>query len=510
MKYFLGIDNGGTMVKAALFDKYGKEIATAGAHCVPIARKPGYSERDAEELFSANCKVCKEVIQKANIAPEDIAGVCITGHGKGLYLVGYDGHPSYPGIVSTDTRAWKYKQHWVNDGTEDRAYPITKQHILTSQPVCILAWMRDNEPEVMARTRYIFCCKDYIRYRMTDEAKAEVSDLSSTCLVDLNTGSYNTALLSIFGLEQYADKMPPLCRSTEIAGYITREISALTGIPEGTPVAGGTMDITACALAVGVISEDYLCMIAGTWSINEYISNAPVLDGSILLNSYFCLPGKYVIEESSPTSAVNNEWFVQNLLPEVKEASASEGKSVYEIINSWVSSVDCAEFCPVFLPFIAASNVHPNACGSFIGVSSYHTRQHIARSIYEGVVFSHRYHFEKLMKARLQPPKAIRLAGGPAQSDVWVQIFADATQLPVERVTAKETGTLGCAMLSAYAVGEYSSLEEACSQMCEFQAQVLPRLEMKDIYDRKYSLYLKAIDCLDSLWDDIQEYKDFC
>lgn len=508
MKYFLGIDNGGTMVKAALFDAKGREIATSGVKCSPTARKPGYAERDSEELWLANCRVCKEAIQKSGIDPRNIASVCITGHGKGMYLCDRDGKPSYPGIVSTDTRAWEYRERWIADGTEAKAYKITKQHILVCQPTCLLAWMRDNEPEVMENTGYVFECKDYIRFRMTGEAKAELSEDSSSSVIDLDTGSYDRDLLALFGIEQYADRLPPLCGPAEIAGYVTREAEELTGIPEGAPVAGGTMDIIACALAVDVTDEDYLCMVAGTWSINEYISKKTVLDGTIMLNSYFCLPGLYIIEESSPTSAVNNEWFVQNLLPELRAQASAEGKSVYDVMNAWVASLDPTEFCPIFLPFIAASNVHPNACGSFVGLSSYHTRAHLAKSIYEGIVFSHRYHMEKLLRVRDRKPRAIRLAGGPARSDVWVQMFADITQLPVERVTAQETGTLGCAMLGAYAVGEFETLQEACGSMSELVAPVMPNPALKEAYDKKYAMYLKTIECLDPLWNDMQRYKD--
>ena len=508
MKYFLGIDNGGTMVKAALFDARGREIAASGIKCSPVAAKPGYAERDAEELWLANCQVCKNTIEKSGIDPKNIACVTVTGHGKGLYLCGHDGRPSYPGIDSTDTRAWEYRERWIADGTEAKAFQITKQHILTCQPVCLLAWMRDCEPEVMENTGYVFECKDYIRFRLTGRAMAEISEESSSNLINLDSGSYDRDLLALFGIEQYMDKLPPLCGPAEIAGHVTAEASLLSGIPEGTPVAGGTMDIIACALAVGVLSEEYICMVAGTWSINEYISRKTVLDGSIMLNSYFCQPGQYVIEESSPTSAVNNEWFVQNLLPELRAEALTQGKSVYDIMNTLVESLDPREFCPVFLPFIAASNVHPNACGSFVGISSYHTRAHLVKSIYEGIVFSHRYHMEKLMKVRDSRPRAIRLAGGPARSKVWVQMFADITQLPIERVTAQETGTLGCAMLGAVATGEYGSLEEAADNMCKLVEPVLPDPELKDAYNKKYAMYLKTIGCLDGLWNDIQSYKD--
>ncbi len=48
-------------------------------------------------------------------------------------------------------------------------------------------------------------------------------------------------------------------------------------------------DIDACAIAVNVLNERNICMIAGTWSINEYPRRAPVLDGTVL-NELAVLP----------------------------------------------------------------------------------------------------------------------------------------------------------------------------------------------------------------------------
>ena len=53
--YLIGLDNGGTSTKAAVFDVNGNEVATAGRHTKLITPKPGYTERDMEELWLANC-----------------------------------------------------------------------------------------------------------------------------------------------------------------------------------------------------------------------------------------------------------------------------------------------------------------------------------------------------------------------------------------------------------------------------------------------------------------------
>lgn len=414
MTYYLGLDNGGTTTKASIFSAAGEEIATVSVDTKMITPFPGFTERDMDEMWDANCACIRGVIEKSGIDAADIACVAVCGHGKGLYLWGKDNRPVRYGIISTDNRAWEYPKKWQQDGTEERVFAISCQHIMACQPVSLLAWLRDHEPECIDKTQWIFECKDYVRFRLTGCANGEISDYSGANFVDLHTGNYSAELLECFGLLGCMDKLPPLVQATDLCGTITEEAAKATGLKVGTPVAGGAFDIDACAVAVNVVDEEHICMIAGTWSINEYISKAPVTDGSVLMNSYFCIKPYYLVEECSPTSAGNNAWFINNLLPDLK------GKELYNQLNRWVEEIPAEEFCPVFLPYLLASNVHPNAKGSFVGLNNYHTRAHMARSVYEGITFSHRYHLDKLLKNKVTPTQSIRLAGGMARSAVWV------------------------------------------------------------------------------------------
>lgn len=500
-RYYLGLDNGGTTTKAALFDPAGNEICTASRSTAVITPQPGFAERDMDEMWDANCAVIHAVLEKSGAKPEEIAGVGVCGHGKGLYLWGRDNRPARRGIGSTDTRAYAEVRRWVSDGTEHAAFARSCQHLMACQPPALLAWLRAHEPETLPRVRWVFACKDYIRFRLTGEAGAELTDASGDGLLNLHTRDYDGALLELFGLSDLRDALPPLCRAAEICGTVTPEAAAQCGLAAGTPVIGGMFDIDACALSTGVTDERRLCMIAGTWSINEYLRREPVTDGSVRMNSLFCLPEYYLIEESSPTSAGNNEWFLRQLLPELCDAA---GGAVFDELNGWVESVPPEEFVPVFLPFILASNVHPNARGSFVGISANHTRRHLLRSVYEGIAFCHRAHVEKLLRSRELPPESVRLAGGAARSAVWTRMFADVLSLPVETVEVNETGALGCAIAVAAALGDYGSVEEAARNMCRVAPAVAPRSELREIYDRKYALYQKTIACLDGLWDDMQ------
>ena len=264
MKYLMGIDNGGTFSKAAVFDEEGRQIAVASVPTVTLTPKAGYTERDMDELWEKNALAIRTAIEKSGIDPGEIAGVSFSGHGKGLYLVGYDGKPSYPGIVSTDARAWEEVERWNSDGTREKVFQKSFQNILACQPVSLLAWLKKHEPEVLKRTQYIFMVKDYIRYKLTGEAYAEYSDSTGGNLVNLTTKNYDRELLALFGIEECFDKLPPLRYSSEICGRVTREASGQCGIPEGTPAAAGMFDVNACGIATGLSDERQMCMIAGT------------------------------------------------------------------------------------------------------------------------------------------------------------------------------------------------------------------------------------------------------
>lgn len=508
MNYYLGLDNGGTATKAGLYSELGEEVAVAVQETKALLPKPGFVERDMEEMWRANCQVIRSVLEKSGVSPKDIRAAAVCGHGKGLYLWGKNGAPVRPGIISTDNRAYKYPARWREQGVENTLFPITCQHILACQPVSLLAWLQDYEPETIEKIQWIFSAKDYIRFRLTGQAWAELTDISGSGLLNLHTKRYDPFILEQLGLEKIAEALPPVCGSLNLCGTVTTEAAAACGLAEGTPVIGGMFDIDACALTANVTDEDRICMIAGTWSINEYLCTAPVMDGSVLMNSLAAIPGYYLIEESSPTSAGNNEWFIQTMLPELVQTCRAGKSSIYDQMNRWVESVPDRVLCPIFLPFLMASNVHPNAKGAFVGMERHHTRAHFARSVYEGIAFGHRMHLERLLQSRANRPKGIRLAGGAARSHVWAQMFADVMGMPVETVEARETGTLGCAIAAATGAGQYRNVAEAAKKMSKITCVYYPSHERQEIYGKKYGLYKRVIHSLDGMWNEYQSVEE--
>ena len=123
--YLLGLDNGGTMTKAALYDLKGHEVAVSSRKTVLIQPEPGFTERDGDEMWAANVGAIRSVLSEAGVFGEEVLGVAATGHGNGLYLTRADGTPAYNGIISTDTRGKEFAIAWNSDGTFEHILPKT-------------------------------------------------------------------------------------------------------------------------------------------------------------------------------------------------------------------------------------------------------------------------------------------------------------------------------------------------------------------------------------------------
>ncbi len=498
-KYLLGTDNGCTMSKAALFTLDGQEVAVAARKTETLTPKPGFLERDVPEMWKTTAEAIREVVTAAGVDPADIACVACAGHGNGLYLVDQAGEPVCNAIMSTDTRARDIIERWTADGVDKAVRPKTMQSIWPAQPHALLLWLKQHQPEVIAKARWLLMAKDYIRFRLTGEIAAELTDVSGTSLLNNVTCEYDDDLLTTFGSADLRRLLPPIVRTADLCGQVTAQAAAETGLKEGTPVAGGMFDIDACGLSSGIIAESQLCMIAGTWGNNQYISTTPVVSEDVFMTSCYSIPGYYLMLEGSATSASNLEWFVTEFFGAERPLAEQQGKSIYDVCNALVAATEPEDANIVFLPFLYGSNAGPDAKAAFVGLNGWHTRGHVLRAIYEGVVFGHKAHVDRLLKFR-EMPATIRLTGGAARSAVWLQIFADVFQTPVEVPEGTELGALGAAIAAGVACGAHASYQDAIEAMVRFSRCQQPEPARKELYDGKYELHRKTIAALDPVW----------
>jgi L-xylulokinase len=135
----------------------------------------------------------------------------------------------------------------------------------------------------------------------------------------------------------------------------------------------------------------------------------------------------------------------------------------------------------------------------------WHKKAHLLRAVYEGVVFSHKTHVDRL-RAFSGAPRAARIAGGAAKSAVWVQMFADVLGFPIETTANEELGAMGAAMCAGIGVGLFSSWEEAAARMVRISHTVHPRIATAGLYEKKYARYQRFVKALQSAWSEGPEH----
>jgi L-xylulokinase len=177
-----------------------------------------------------------------------------------------------------------------------------------------------------------------------------------------------------------------------------------------------------------------------------------------------------------------------------------QDKSIYDLCNDLVAKTKPEDANIVFLPFLYGSNAGPDAKSCLVGLNGWHNRGHVLRAIYEGVVFAHMTHMDNLKNYR-EMPKTVRLTGGAARSDTWMQIFADCFQSKVEIPDGTELGALGAAIAAGVAGGCFPDYHKAIESMVRFSKTVIPNADAGDIYQQKYLNYRKVIENLGSAWD---------
>ncbi|MFC3325593.1 FGGY-family carbohydrate kinase [Mesorhizobium cantuariense] len=494
--YILGLDAGNTVIKAILFDLSGRELALAARDGRSSMPKPGHVERDLDELWRNAVSVIGQCIAEAGIDAGDIVAIGCAGHGNGLYALDRTGAPLI-GIQSLDTRAVGIVAEWAKQNVGDRTYAHCLQRPWAAQTPTLLAWLKRFSPPLFARIGTVFLCKDFVVNRLTGARSSDTSDMSGCGLLQMRDRRYEPDLLAAYGLGDCMDLLPPVLESADIAGHVSEEVAALTGLRAGTPVVAGLFDVVASAVGSGVTRTGAASVIAGTWSINQVITDEPTRDPSIFMLSTFDRQ-RYLAIESSATSAANLEWIVREFIEHGGEA----GKSPFELCSELVASVDPNSDIPIYHPFLYGSQQNGHARAGFYGIAGWHSRAHLLRALFEGVAFEHKRHVETLHKAGADFDQVV-LSGGGSRSTVWPQIFADVLGVPVTVARSRETGALGAAIAAGTGVGIFADYSAGAAAMTAAARHFVPNEAVADAYARRYRLYGEINQAMTPIWERI-------
>ncbi len=493
-RYLLGLDAGNTVIKAVLFDLGGRQVASDALDGCTALPSPSHVERDLAELWRNARTVIGRCLAAAGVDAGAVAAIGCAGHGNGLYGLDAAGEPVI-GIQSLDARAAALAAE-TDAAAGDALYRLALQRPWPAQTPMLMAWLRRHRPDLWERIATVFLCKDYVTFRLTGERVSEVSDMSGAGLVRLPEGDYDDDLLALYGLDDARARLPRLIEPTDIAGHVTAEAARETGLAAGTPVIGGFFDVISSAIGAGVVRAGEASIIAGSWSINQVFSDAPVADERVFMVCRFG-PRRFVTIEASATSAANLEWYVRELI----ERGGHYGDP-FAALTDRVAAVRPRGDDPFFHPFLYGARDGAASRAGFYGLAGWHGEGHLLRALFEGVAFEHRRHIDRLRGAGLVISRAA-LSGGGARSPLWPQIFADVLGLPVTVAEARETGALGAAIGAAVAIGEIADYEEGIARMTRAARTFSPDGAMADHYARRFDTYVELIETLRGFWSKL-------
>lgn len=491
MRYLLGVDLGTSGTKTVLFDENGQTIASKTIEYPLLQPKNGWAEQDPKCWYDATINSIKAVLTESKVNNHDVVALSIAGQMHGLVMLDKNGKVLRNAILWCDARTQKQCDEITTLVGKKRLIEINANPALTGFTAPKILWVRENEPEIYKQCATILLPKDYVRYMLTGQKAQEISDASGTNLLDITKRQWSQEILDKLSIDK--SLLPPLVDSEAIAGTITKEIAELTGLKEGTIVAGGAGDNAAAALGTGVCKEGDAFVTLGTSGVIFAHTNKPAIDPLGRVHT-FCAAVKNSWTAMSCTLAagLSLRWMRDELYSKEKLEEEAKGEDVYNLMTAKASDIPLGSDGLIYLPYLMGERspvLDANARGVFFGLSAMHTKAHMTRAVLEGITLSQRHNLEVLHEMEIVP-KNLTACGGGARSPFWRQLLADILKCKIVTTTSKEGPALGAAILAGVAAGIFPSVEEGCKKLVKLSDQSSQEDKVASAkYDEVYKLY---------------------
>jgi xylulokinase len=505
MSLLLGIDIGTTGTRALLIDEAGRVIGSAVAEYPLYTPHPQWAEQDPRDWWAATCEATRTVLARAGVDGSAVGGVGLSGQMHGVVLLDEQDEVVRPSIIWADQRS-QAQCDWITEqlGAE-RLIELTCNPALTGFSAPKLLWIRDNEPDAYERGRKFLLPKDYIRFKLTGEYASEVSDASGTTLFNVRKRDWSPEVLGALGIDR--DLLPDVYESPVVSGQVHAAAAEATGLALGTPVVGGGGDQAAGAVGNGVVATGILSSTIGTSGVLFAFTDEPVLDPKGRMQS-FChaVPNKWHVMGVTQGAGLSLRWFRDNFGGSEMLVSNLTGIDPYVLLDMEASQAPVGSEGLLFLPYLMgerAPHLDPDAKGVFFGLTARHTRLEIVRAIFEGVAYSLRDSMEIIRQEMSIPVEQVRASGGGGRSALWRQIQADVFNTEMVTINVAEGPAYGVALLAGVGTGNWSSVEEACTQSIQVEQSTPPISENVAIYERFYPIYRALYPALKDQYDAV-------
>jgi xylulokinase len=274
------------------------------------------------------------------------------------------------------------------------------------------------------------------------------------------------------------------------------------GLAEPPLVSTGGHDQACGALGVGLVRPGLAMVSTGTAEVVEVALDSPALNetlygGNVSVYAHV-VPGLYLAMTLNHSGGLLLRWFRDTLCGEEMRQAQASGRDPYGLILEGASLEPTSL---LLLPHFAGSGTpwfDTASKGAILGLTIGTTKADLAKAILEGLTFELRVNLDLLKEGGVRIHE-LRAIGGGARSDLWLQLKADITGVPVVVPRIAEAACWGAALLAGVGAGCFASAAEAAEGALRLERRFEPDPERAARYGSRYALYREVYPAVASL-----------
>lgn len=478
--YWMGIDVGTGGTRALLVAEDGRVVAGfTAAHEEMAMPQPLWAEQHPDDWWRAAQEAIRGVLAEAGAAGGDVRGVGFSGQMHGVTVLDGERKVVRPALIWCDQRS-QPQVDWINaNAGAENALRWTANPVLTGFTLPKFLWVRDHQPELFARVRHLMLPKDYVRFKLSGELGADVSDASGTALFDVVNRRWSREMCDAVGVDPSI--LPPVFESASVCARVSAEAAAATGLAAGTPLVAGAGDQAASAVGNGIVRAGIVSCTLGTSGVVFAHMDRVAYDPQGRVHT-FChaVPGKWHVMGVTQGAGLSLQWFRNQLAPGVD----------YDALMAEASQSPAGSDGLYWLPYLMGERtpiLDPLARGGWIGLTARHRRADLIRAVVEGVSYSQKDCLDIVGELGVAVD-TVRASGGGARSPFWRQVLADAFAKRVTTLETQEGSAYGAALLAMVGTGRFASVEEACAACVREVSEARPGADAA-VYAKGHAVY---------------------
>ncbi len=507
--YLIGIDVGSSFTKSFLFDSTGQTLGSARRDTHPKQPRPGVAEYDGAQLLQATLATLHEVLEKTNVAPGQVAAICLDGMISGVMGIDATGEATTPYTTTLDMRfAPQLNQVMAQHHDLIRAQTGSGQATIGPK----MMWVRDEFPTIYRQTAKFVTITGYMIGKLAGlaagDAVIDYTYLWASGLSDTQQYAWSPALCEALGVS--AQKLPRIVKPADIVGRIGPAAAAASGLLVGTPIVAGAGDQSAAFVGAGITQPNRAGDAAGTFPIIALCTDEfrPDLTYKLAEIIPSAIPGLWNPVSLIIGGGLTHHWFQETFAhADATEASQHGAEAtVYDILDAKANLVPPGADRLFFIPHLGgrACPTRTNYRGAWVGFTWAHKREHFYRAILESIAYDQALAFRSLLAAH--PAAAVTeiiVYSGGARSRLWNQIKADVMGLPYVALAREDLSALGAAIIAGHAVGIYDDMAATAERLTQRSAHFPPNPARHAFYREYTDCYGRLLARAEPVFDDL-------